>query len=65
MRPLKKIKHLAMQKSEKCGRISANPQPGNEGGLVRQAVVASLGQALLPSLSNLFEVVIQGLALIA
>ena len=24
---VKKIKHLAMQKSEKRGRISANPQP--------------------------------------
>jgi hypothetical protein len=26
-RPLKKIKHLARQKSEKGGRIYANPQP--------------------------------------
>jgi len=27
-RPVKKIRHLAMQKSEKRGRISANLQPG-------------------------------------
>jgi len=27
LRPVKKIKHLPMQKSEKCGRIYANLQP--------------------------------------
>jgi hypothetical protein len=49
LKSLKKIKHLEMQKSEKGGKISANPQPHatrkisvslsrqNDPGLVRQA----------------------------
>jgi len=41
LRLFKEINHLAMQKSEKCGRISATPQPDatgiSEAGGTRQA----------------------------
>jgi hypothetical protein len=59
--PIKKIKHLEMQKSEKCGRISANPQPD----ATRRNQDSGKGQVIEPSLVPLLRFEIKGFALVA